>query len=96
MCKIVKNVQISFILLLSVCVYVWNPAFKGLNVYSAFFPFFSLFSGIGQNWAKCDIFFQIYFVSFLLMSFAIVVLINKAFKLFKLVLVVYCISCWQW
>ena len=52
MCKIVKNDQISFILLLSVCVYVWKPAFKGLTVYSALFPFFSLFSGIWQNWVK--------------------------------------------
>ena len=52
MCKIVKNVQISFILLLSVCVYVWKSVFKGLTVYSALFPFFSLFSGIGQNWVK--------------------------------------------
>ena len=52
MCKIVKNVQISFILLLSVCVYVWKPAFKGLTIYSALFPFFSLFSGIWQNWVK--------------------------------------------
>ena len=30
------------------------------------------------------------------MSFAIVVIINKAFKLFKLVLVVYCDSCCHW
>ena len=30
------------------------------------------------------------------MSFAIVVIINKAFKLFQLVLVVYCDSCWYW
>ena len=52
MLKIVKNDQISFILLLSVCVYVWKPAFKGLTVYSALFPFFSLFSGLRQNWVK--------------------------------------------
>ena len=52
MCKTVKNDQISFILLLSVCVYVWKLAFKGLTVYSALFPFFSLFSGIWQNWVK--------------------------------------------
>ena len=52
MCKIVKNVQISFILLLSVCGYVWNLVLKPQNVYSALFPFFSLFSGIGQNWVK--------------------------------------------
>ena len=52
MCKIVKNVQISFILLLSVCVYVWKSVLKGLTVYSALFSFFSLFSGIGQNWVK--------------------------------------------
>ena len=96
MCKIVKNDQISFILLLSVCVYVWKLAFKGLNVYSAFFPFFSLFSGIGQNWVKLLYFIQNYLYQFYLVLFAIVVLINKAFKLFKLVLVVYCISCWQW
>ena len=35
-------------------------------------------------------------MSYLLMSFAIVVIINKAFKLFKLVLVVYCDSCCHW
>ena len=52
MCKIVKNVQISFISLLSVCVYVWKQVLKAQNVYSAFFPFFSLFSGIWQNWVK--------------------------------------------
>ena len=52
MCKIVKNVQISVILLLSVCVYVWKSVLKGLTVYSALFSFFSLFSGIGQNWVK--------------------------------------------
>ena len=78
------------------CGYVCNHVLKGLNVYSAFIPFFSLFSGIGQNWVKCDIFFQIYFAYVLLSYFAIVVIINKAFKLLKLVLVVYCISCWQW
>ena len=76
-----------------VCVYVCNPILKALNVYSAFIPFFSLFSGLGQNWEKCDIFFQIYFVSILLSYFAIVVIIDKAFKFFKLVLVVYCTSC---
>ena len=79
-----------------VCVYVWNGSFKVQNILSICFPFFSLFSGIGQNWAKCDIFFQIYFVSISLMYFAIVVIINKAFKLFKLVLVVYCDSCCHW
>ena len=73
-----------------------NPILKALNVYSAFIPFFSLFSGIDQNWAKCDIFFPIYFVSFLLSYFAVVVFIKKALKLLKLVLVVYCTSGWQW
>ena len=82
--------------LLCVCGYVWNLVLKPQNVYSALIQFFSLFSGIGQNWVKLLIFFQIHFASFLLMSFTIVVIINKAFKLFKLVLVVYCISCWQW
>ena len=32
----------------------------------------------------------------LLTYFAIVIIINKAFKLFKLVLVVYCTSCGHW
>ena len=35
-------------------------------------------------------------MSVLLMFFIIVVIINKAFKLFKLVLVVYCDSCCHW
>ena len=49
MFKIVRNVQNSIIVLKSVCVYVWNPILNAQNVYSAFIPFFSLFSGIGQN-----------------------------------------------
>ena len=28
------------------------PILIAQNVYSAFIPFFSLFSGIGQNWGK--------------------------------------------
>ena len=76
--------------------YVWKLAFKGLNVYSALFPFFSLFSGLRQNWVKLLYFLPNQLAYVLLSYFAIVVLINKAFKLFKLVLVVYCISCWQW
>ena len=35
-------------------------------------------------------------VSLYFVLFTIVMYYNKAFKLFKLVLVVYCISCWQW
>ena len=68
------------------CVYVCNPVLKALNIYSAFIPFFSLFSGIG-------LFLQNYLYQFYLVLFAIVILINKTFKLFKLVLVVYCTSC---
>ena len=52
MFKIVKNVQNSTAVLRSVCVYVWNPILNAQNVYIAFIPFFSLFSGIGQNWVK--------------------------------------------
>ena len=76
--------------------HVWKPAFKGLTVYSALFPFFSLFSGIWQNWVKLLYFLPNQLAYVLLSYFAIVVIINKAFKLFKLVLVVYYISCWQW
>ena len=67
-----------------------NPVLKALNVYSAFILFFNLFSGLGQNWVKLLYFIQNHLCQFYLVIFAIVVLINKAFKLFKLVLVVYC------
>ena len=80
----------------SVCVYVWNSVLKGQNVLSIPFLFYSLFTGIGQNWVKLLYFLQKLLVSHLLMSFAIVVIINKTFKLFKLVLVVYCDSCCHW
>ena len=80
----------------SVCVYVWNSVLKGHNVLSIPFLFYSLFTGIGQNWVKLLYFSSKLLVSHLLMSFAIVVIINKAFKLFKLVLVVYCDSCCHW
>ena len=76
--------------------FVWNPLLKGLTVVSAFIPFFKLFSGIGQNWVKLLLFLLNLLAYVLLSYFAIVVIINKAFKLFKLVLVVYCTSCWQW
>ena len=76
--------------------YVCNPFLMAQTVYSAFIPFFSLFSGIGQNWVKLLLFLLNLLAYVLLSYFAIVVIINKAFKLFKLVLVVYCISCWQW
>ena len=36
----------------SVCVYVWNSVLKGQNVLSIPFLFYSLFTGIGQNWVK--------------------------------------------
>ena len=53
MCKIVKNVQISFILLLSVCVYVWKPAFKGLKTFTVLSFHFSVYLvGYGKNWVK--------------------------------------------
>ena len=47
-----------------VCVYVCNPVLKAQTVYSAFIPFFSLFSGIGQNWVKSLLFFKITCISF--------------------------------
>ena len=40
--------------------YVWNGSFKGQNVLSIYFPFFSLFTGIGQNWVKLLYFLQNY------------------------------------
>ena len=46
----------------NVCVYVWNGSFKGQNVLSISFRFFSL---IGVKfWEKCDIFFKITCVNF--------------------------------
>ena len=80
----------------SVCVYVWNSVLKGQNVLTIPFLFFSLFTGIGQNWVKLLYFLQNYLCHIYLYYFAIVVIINKAFKLFKLVLVVYCDSCCHW
>ena len=76
----------------SVCVYVWNGSFKGQNVLSICFPFFSLFTGIGQNWVKLLYFLQNYLCHIYFNYFAVVVIINKAFELFQLVLVVYCDS----
>ena len=76
MFKIVRNVQNLTAVLRSVCVYVWNPILKAQNVYTAFIPFFSLFSGIGQNWVKLLLFLQNYLYQFYLALFAIVVIIN--------------------
>ena len=76
--------------------YVWNSVLKGQNVLTIPFLFFSLLGVWIKIGLKCDIFFQINFVSVLLMFFIIVVIINKAFKLFKLVLVVYCDFCCHW
>ena len=76
--------------------YVWNSVLKGQNVLTIPFLFFSLLGVKVKIGVKCDIFFQINFVSVLLMFFIIVVIINKAFKLVKLVLVVYCDSCCHW
>ena len=45
---------------------------KAKNVLSIFLPFFSLFTGIGQNWSKLLCFIQNLLVSYLLMYFAIV------------------------
>ena len=56
-CKNLVFAQNSPAVLLYVCVCVCNPVLKALNVYSAFIPFFSLFSGLGQNWVKLLIFF---------------------------------------
>jgi len=80
----------------SVCVYVWNLFLKGQNVLTIPFVFFSLFGVRNKIGEKTDFSCKFYFVSFLLMFFAIILIINKAFKLFKLVLVVYCDSCCHW
>ena len=69
---------------------------KGQNVLTIPFLFFSLFGVRIKIGVKIDIFLQIHFVSVLLMFFIIVVVINKVFKLFKLVLVVYFDSCCHW
>ena len=44
----------------SVCVYVWNSVLKGQNVLSIPFLFYSLVTGIGQNWVKLLYFLQNY------------------------------------
>ena len=77
----------------SVCVYVCDTVLKGQNVLTIPFLFSSLLGVRIKIGVKIDIFLQIHFVSVLLMFFIIVVIINKVFKLFKLVLVVYCDSC---
>ena len=43
-----------------VCVCVWNSVLKGQNVLSIPFLFYSLFTGIGQNWVKLLYFLQNY------------------------------------
>ena len=43
---------------MKVCVYVWNSVLKGQNVLSIPFLFYSLFTGIGQNWVKLLYFLQ--------------------------------------
>ena len=44
---------------MGVCVCMCGMAlFKGQNVLSISFPFFSLFTGIGQNWVKLLYFIQ--------------------------------------
>ena len=45
---------------MGVCVYVWNSVLKGQNVLSIPFLFYSLFTGIGQNWVKLLYFLQNY------------------------------------
>ena len=52
--------------------------------------------GMGQILGEKWYFVQNYLCQFYFNYFAIVVFINKAFKLFKLVLVVYCDSCCHW
>ena len=66
-----------------------TSSFKGhkhtSSICNLFFSF--IFTGIGQNWVKLLYFLsKLLRVKYLLMSFAIVVIINKAFKLFQLVL----------
>ena len=70
--------------------------FKGPKRFNHSFVFSSLFGVRNKIRVKTDFSCKFYFVSFLLMFFAIVLIINKAFKLFKLVLVVYCDSCCHW
>ena len=66
------------------------------KMFKAFSFHFTVYLGYGSNSGLKVIFCSKLLVSVLLQLFAIVVLINKAFKLFKLVLVVYCDSCCHW
>ena len=78
------------------CVYVCNLFLKGQNVLTIPFVFFSLFGVRTKIGEKTDFSCKFTLCQFYLCFFTIVIIINKAFKLFKLVLVVYCDSCCHW
>ena len=77
---------------MGVCVSMYGIA----KMFKAFSFHFTVYLGYGSNSGLKVIFFSKLLVSVLLQLFAIVVFINKAFKLFKLVLVVYWDSCCHW
>ena len=55
--ELCKTLEIRLVCM-GVCVYVWNSVLKGQNVLSIPFLFYSLFTGIGQNWVKSLYFLQ--------------------------------------
>ena len=69
---------------MGVCVCMCATALLKAKMFKAFAIYFSVYLGYGLNSREKVIFCP---------NFTIVVIINKAFKLFQLVLVVYCDSC---
>ena len=70
-----------------VCVYVWSTALLKAKIYLQ--SIFQLIWGMGQILGKMWYFVQNYLCQFYFNYFAIVVIINKTFKLLQLVLVFY-------
>ena len=91
----VKHLKFTWNAWECVCVCV-EQCFKRPKCLKHLQSIFQFIRGIGQNWGKMWYFIQNYLCQLYLYYFAIVVIINKAFKLFKLVLVVYCDSCCHW
>ena len=68
---------------MGVCVCMCATALLKAKTFKAFAIYFSVYLGYGSNFGQKVIFSSKLLVSVLLQLFAIVVLINKAFKLFK-------------
>ena len=91
----VKHLKFTWNAWVCVCMCV-KQCFKRPKHFNHSISILQFIRGMGQNWGKMSYFLQNYLCQLYLYYFAIVVIINKAFKLFNLVLVVYCDSCCHW